>query len=219
VFVGHYSASLVGKALDPSVPLWVLLLAAQLVDVAWVVLVLLGIERLTLDPTLASNPLVLEHMPYTHSLAGTVVWAALAAALVVRTPVLGGTVRGAAIAAAVVLSHWVLDLLVHRPDLTLLGPEPRLGLGLWDHPLAAFVLEIGVLAGAAAFYARRRTLGPAARRALAVGVGALAFLQAVTVLGPAPDSVTALVLTTFTIFIAVAYGAARAERRLRRVRT
>ncbi len=82
MFVGHYSASFLGQTLAPRVPLWVFLLAAQLVDVAWALFILLGVERFHLDPSLASNPLVLEYMPYTHSLVGTVAWAGLAAAVV-----------------------------------------------------------------------------------------------------------------------------------------
>src|SRR5690606_33674329 len=67
MFVGHYAPALVAKAVEPRVPLWALFLAVQLVDVAWALLVLLGVERAHLDATLASNPLALDHMPFTHS--------------------------------------------------------------------------------------------------------------------------------------------------------
>src|SRR5689334_6249769 len=117
MFVGHYGASFLGKAAAPRVPLWVLLLAAQLVDVAWAVFILLGIERFHLDPSLPSNPLVLEHMPYTHSLVGTVAWAALAAGLVAASARFGDGRRAAVVTALVVASHWALDVLVHRADM------------------------------------------------------------------------------------------------------
>jgi hypothetical protein len=66
----------------------------------------------------------------------------------------------AAIAGAVVLSHWLLDLLVHRPDLTLFGRPPLLGFGLWDHPWVEIPLELGLTFGAFLWYVRR-TDGPA----------------------------------------------------------
>ena len=214
MFVGHYSASFVGKAFAPRTPLWALLLAAQLVDVAWAVLVLLGIERFRLDPTLPSNPLVLEHMPYTHSLAAGLLWAIAAGAVVLALPRVGGTLRGAVAVGLVVLSHWVLDLLVHRPDLTLTGGEPKLGLGLWNQPTLAFALEVLLLAGAAGFYTVKARVTEAERRAVVRGVALLIALQTATTLGPLPPSTTALVMTMLATFLLIAWATAQAERRL-----
>lgn len=213
MFVGHYSASLLGKAVAPRVPLWVLLLAAQLVDVAWAIFILVGIERFHLDASLPSNPLVLDHMPYTHSLVATVGWA-LAAGAVVAVTARGDALRAAAVTGLVVCSHWVLDVLVHRPDMTLVGSEPRLGLALWNQPLLAFVVEIACLVGAAAWTATRPHVGIAERRALARGVGILVVLQIFTLLGPVPPSPTAMVLSVLATFVLVTWAAARVERRL-----
>ena len=213
MFVGHYSASFLGKALAPRVPLWVFLLAAQLVDVAWVVFVLLGVERFHLDPTLPSNPLVLDHMPYTHSLLGTLAWAAAAAAIVAARPRFG-TARAALAVAFVVCSHWVLDVLVHRPDMTLFGGEPRLGLALWNWPLLAYGTELALLAGAAAFSVTHRRVGADERRAIARGVGGLVVLQTLIVFGPLPPSPTAMVFSGLASFLGVTWVGARLERRL-----
>jgi len=215
VFVGHYSASFVGKTFAPRVPFWVLLLAAQLVDVFWALFVFAGIERLHLDPTLASNPLVLDHMPYTHSLLATLGWAVLAALVVSALPQLGGR-SSAWIVAAVVASHWALDVLVHRPDMTLLGVDRPFGLGLWNHPFVAFVIEVAALSGAAAFYAAHRRISDAERRTVLRGVGVLLAIQTFTVLGPVPTSVPGLVLSTLTTFLVVTWAGGRMERRLGR---
>jgi membrane-bound metal-dependent hydrolase YbcI (DUF457 family) len=214
MFVGHYSASFVGKAYAPRVPFWVLLLAAQLVDVAWASFVLLGIERFHLDPSLPSNALVLDYMPFTHSLVATLAWAGLAAVLVSARPDFA-TGRAARIVALVVCSHWLLDVLVHRPDMTLWG-EPRFGLALWDRPVLAYVVEIGCLAGAAAFYATSGRVGADERRLLVRSVAALVLLQTFSVLGPAPTAPTALVLTTLGVFLVIPCVAARLERGLAR---
>ena len=212
MFVGHYSSAFVGKAFAPRVPLWVLLTAAQLVDVGWAVLVLFGIERFALDPALPSNPLVLEYMPFTHSLVGAVAWGVLGGAIVLAIPRLGGTLGAALVVGLVVVSHWLLDLVVHRPDLTLFGGEPKLGFALWNLPLVAFAVEIGLLVAAAALYANRC---PAPiRRVVARGVVLLVVLQTVTMLGPVPPSTTALVVSMLVTFSALAWAAARAERRL-----
>jgi hypothetical protein len=212
MFVGHYSASFLGKAAAPRVPLWVFILAAQLVDVAWAIFILTGIERFHLDPTLPSNPLVLEHMPYTHSLVATLAWAALAAVAVAAAGY--GSGRAALAVAAVVTSHWLLDVLVHRPDMTITGSEPKLGLGLWNQPTLAFALEILFLAGAAAIYTTTARPDEKTRRAVFRGVLVLIALQTATMYGPIPPSPTALVLSVLTTFIVVTWLTARAERAL-----
>jgi hypothetical protein len=79
MFVGHYGPSLAAKALDKSIPLWVLFLAVQLVDIFWAIFVLLGIEKVRIVPGItATNPLDLYYMPYTHSLVAAVLWSILA---------------------------------------------------------------------------------------------------------------------------------------------
>lgn len=212
MFVGHYSAALAGKALEPRVPLWVMLLAAQLVDVAWVLLVLLGVEKLRIDPALPSNPLDLYHMPYTHSLLGTGVFAGAAALATLRLPGLGGVRRAGLAVAVVVASHWLLDLLVHRPDLTLWGTSPRLGLGLWDAPAAAQLLELACLVAAATLYGVRLGRRGRALLPLAAGVGALALLQLIAPSWPIPPSPAALVLLLLLVFATVVFVGWRAER-------
>ena len=212
MFVGHYGASFLGKAAAPRVPLWVLLLAAQLVDIAWAVFILLGVERFRLDPTLPSNPLVLEYMPYTHSLLGTLAWAALAGAAVIALLPRIGTARAAVVTGLVVCSHWALDVLVHRPDMTLAGGEPRLGLGLWNRPLLAYLVEIAFLVGAAAFSLAQRDSGTHERRAVMRGVGALVVLQTLSVLGPLPPSPAIMVVSLLATFLLIAWAGARIER-------
>lgn len=212
MLVGHYSSAFVGKAVAPRTPLWVFFVAAQLVDFAWAFLVLAGVERFALDPTLPSNPLVLEYMPFTHSLVGSLAWAGLAAVVVARVGALGGSWRAGVVVGAVVLSHWVLDLVVHRPDLTLAGGDAKLGFALWNHPIAAFVVEIALLAATAAFWASRPGVSPARHRAITRAVGVLILLQTATTLGPLPTSTTALACTLLATATALAWAAARVER-------
>src|SRR5690242_6177777 len=121
MFVGHYGPGFAIKAVRPAITLWLLFIAVQLVDVAWSMLILLGIEKARIVPGItASNPFDLYYMPYTHSLAAAILWSVAAGAL---SKVLLGLRKwsSAAWIGAAVFSHWVLDWLVHRPDLPLYG--------------------------------------------------------------------------------------------------
>ena len=182
MFIGHWAASFAAGAASERAPrLGTLFIAAQLVDWAFFVFVLLGIEHMRIEPGItALSPLDLYHMPITHSLLGTAGFAAAYGLIVwigLRDRVAG------LITAAVVLSHWLLDLLVHRPDLTLDGYPPMLGLGLWNHPWIEIPLELALTFGAFLWYVRR-TSGPA------IGPIVLALLllamQAFSWFGPPP---------------------------------
>jgi hypothetical protein len=205
VLAGHYSAAFLAKAAAPRTPLWLLALAVQLVDVLFSVFVLLGVERMRIDPSLPSNPLVLEHMPFTHSLAATAAWAGLAG-LAVRGRL--GTAAAWAVAAAV-SSHWLLDLVVHRPDLTLFGVGPKLGLGLWNFPAAAVALELGLLGTSALACLRTGALPARSRR----GVLALAAVQLATLAAPPALGTSGVAVGLLVLVVAVAWGARRIEPR------
>lgn len=155
MFVGHYGVSFAAKKYEASIPLWALFVAVQLLDVAWAPFVLLGIEKVRIVPGItASNPLDLYYMPYTHSLVAALLWSAAAFAVwrLVR-PRAGMT--AALIVAVAVFSHWVLDFVVHRPDLPLYDNSAKVGLGLWNLPALAFGLEAALLLGGAWLYLLR----------------------------------------------------------------
>lgn len=184
MFVGHYAAAMAAKAIEPKAPMWTLVAAAQLVDIGWSAFIIAGVERASVDPSLPGSALVLEHMPWTHSLPMALVWAAGAALLVkllLRLPLWASAVVG-----LTVLSHWLLDWLVHRPDLELWIGGPRVGLALWNYPVPEQAIEIGLLAVCgAAWAASRKTLGRFAWPAIAF-IGFLVALQIVAMLSPQP---------------------------------
>jgi hypothetical protein len=180
VIAGHFGLAAAVKARAPAVPLWALMLATQWLDVVFVPLYLLGVEGLEpLDPARpGAYGQAIIHADYTHSLLGALLLSAL----------LGGLAafrygrRGGGVLALVAMSHWALDLVVHRGDMPLLpgdlGHLPRLGFGLWRLPGLAAAVELAlVLIGAAAYWrAARRVAGrdPAlGRRANLCGAGVL----------------------------------------------
>lgn len=209
MFVGHYSASFALKIIRPQVPLWVLLLAAQLVDVGWGLLVLAGIEKLRVVPGfLAGSPLDLYFMPYTHSLVASLIWS-IAAGLLYRAWQRRQDGVAAIVVALAVASHWLLDLLVHAPDLPLYGDQHKLGFGLWALFWPELLLELALLWGAVVLYARRCPQYAARVRVLAA---VLTAMQLAHSFGPVPPSGAAVAVAALLVFVAVAWGGARVER-------
>jgi hypothetical protein len=145
MFVGHYGVSFAARRLDRRVPLWVWFVAVQWMDIVWSVLVLLGIEKLRIVPGFTqANALDLYYMPYTHSLPGSIVLSfALGAIVALFIP--GNRATTVLVVAAASFSHWVLDLVVHVPDLPLYDNAAKVGFGLWRHVILSFPLELIVL--------------------------------------------------------------------------
>ena len=213
MFIGHYSAAFAAKAAAPQLPLWLLFVAVQAVDIGWAVLVLLDVEKLRIVPGItASSPLDLYYMPFTHSLPATLVWAGAAYVLYrwlsSEHGATGAAAGAAPVVALAVASHWVLDLLVHRPDLPLWDDAAKVGLGLWNYPAVTFVLETSLLL--ATVILCRRAI-PAAR-VLFGFCGALVVIQSLVMFGPMPTSASGVVTTALVLFIMLAFAAARVER-------
>ena len=205
MFIGHFAPALAVRALSDKTPsLGTLFVAAQLVDIAFFVFVLGGIEHLRIEPgATAMNALDLYHYPYTHSLLGSLVWAlgfGAATGLLLRNAVAGIW------AALVVASHWILDLVSHRPDLTLAGDGSRFGLGLWNLPVAAIAVELTIIALGFWWYLRRTT-GPVVPALVLAGV--MASFQAFNWFGPEPAAADASFIGTglaaFAVVIVFAY--------------
>jgi hypothetical protein len=147
-------------------------------------------------------PFDLYHMPYTHSLIGAALWAAACFGVVA---VHQRNLRVGVLAGLVVLSHWLLDWVVHVPDLTLDGTPPKLGLGLWNYPWIAMPLELALTVGAFLFYVRR-TRGPAGPPVVLLAV--LLLLQAVNWFAPHPAAAGPFLYLQALIAFAVLTGVA-----------
>lgn len=141
MFIGHAAAAFAAKKGAPGAPIALLTGAAYLPDLLWPIFLLLGWEQVRIVPGItAMSPLDFVSYPITHSLVTTIAWGVLLA-LVVQKITKNGQI--AAWACAMVVSHWVLDLLVHRHDLPLWPGGHKLGFGLWNAPAVAIPLEIG----------------------------------------------------------------------------
>ncbi len=153
---GHFGLAAGIKKIAPRLPLWSLLLATFFLDVVFLFFAVAGLEKIApLDP---ANPNAyggsLIQAYYTHSLVGALLISAIAG-------LLAGWhwgKRGGYVIAGVVFSHWILDLIVHRPDLPILpgnaGNLPLLGFGLWQYPTVSAIVELALVIGGTWFYYR-----------------------------------------------------------------
>jgi len=213
MFVGHYGVAGAAKPTAKHVPLWVFFVAVQWLDVVWSVLVLVGIEKLRIVPGFTqANALDLYYMPYTHSLPGAAALsllfgAAIALAYRQRYIATFGIVSAAA------FSHWLLDLVVHVPDLPLYDDAAKVGLGLWRHVALSFPLELVLLIAGTWMYARAVPAATAkARAAPWAFVVLMAALQVYVNFGPPPPSERMMAILALTLYVLLAAIAAWVER-------
>ena len=208
MFIGHWAPAMVAATHKDAPSLLILFIAAQLVDWAFFLFLMFGVEGMWVTPGISvMNPMDLHHMPYTHSLLGSVLWAAGFGALVFA---FSRNRTAAVITALVVVSHWFLDLIVHVPDLTIAGSPPKMGFGLWNYPAIEMPLELAITFGALWLYARKAKPKSAALLTLAV---VMLVLQAINWFGPVEPEVTLgtslLALFAFGLVTLAAWWTAR----------
>lgn len=153
MFLGHFGVGFGAKKVAKRISLGTLFLAAQFIDLLWPTLLLLGVERVRIAPgATAVTPLLFEHYPVSHSLLAVCGWGILVGAIYF---LIRKQRRGAVILGLLVVSHWLLDLLVHQPDLLLYpGGGTALGFGLWSSLPATLILELLLFAAGVWLYAR-----------------------------------------------------------------
>jgi len=155
MFIGHYGPAVWdtqrghGK---PLIKLWEAFLAVQAMDLVAGVMVMFSIEGTRM---VGDTPIF--HVPWSHSLLSSIV-IAIAAGLIYKLFRKHAGRKEFIVIALLAFSHWVLDLIVHRPDLPLYpGAEDLYGFALWNFPWIAFALEAGLLAGAFLFWQKVTT--------------------------------------------------------------
>jgi len=205
MFLGHFGVGFGAKRLAPRTSLGTLFLAAQFVDLLWPTLLLFGIERVAIVPGITRvTPLDFEHYPITHSLLLAIGWGvgfALVYGIIRRYR------RGAWICGAAVVSHWLLDLIVHRPDLPLYPGGPLAGFDLWNSLPATLAVE-GLIFGAG-FWLYAQGTRARDRMGSVTLWGLVAFLivtYAANLFGPPPGNVEAIGWVGQAQWLIVAWG-------------
>ena len=192
MFIGHFGAGLAGKKAAANPSLGTMFLAAQLLDLVWPIFILAGIEKVKVVPGIsAATPLDFTYYPYTHSLLMVLVWS-FAFGMIYYF--IKKNLRGALVLGLLVLSHWILDLLVHIPDLPLYpGSTIKAGFGLWNYPTIAVILEALIfIAGIYLYLSATKTKNRTGTIAFWTMVVFLSVIYVMNIFGPPPPSVEAI---------------------------
>lgn len=207
MFLGHFGLGFGAKKAVPEVSLGTLFIACQFADLLWPTLVLLGIERLEIEPgATRMTPLNFVSYPYSHSLLMLCVWGV--AFGVIYAGIRRSRLRAAAALALLVVSHWVLDVVTHRPDMPLtVSGSTRLGLGLWSSVRGTLAAELIAFLVGFVLYARSTV---ARDRVGSIGLWSLVLFMVVvyaaSVFGPPPPSPRAVAWSAQAMWLLVVWG-------------
>jgi hypothetical protein len=141
--VGHFAAGMIAKRFDPKLSLGTCVFAAILADLLWCIFMMAGIEQIELKAGPgAANYFEPHNIVWSHSLLTNVVWATVLAGAYYFCR---RNIISACLLFTLVLSHWVLDVVAHKPDMPLApGVESLFGLGLWTNIPATIIVEGGL---------------------------------------------------------------------------
>ena len=193
MFIGHFGVGFAAKKFTKRTSLGTLFLATQFIDLLWPFFVILGIEMVAIDiGNTAFTPLDFIYYPFSHSLLGVLIWALLFGAVYYF---IKKDLKTSLILGILVLSHWILDLITHRPDLPLLiGSDSLLvGLGLWNSVIATIIIEgIIFIAGVYLYIAITKAKNKVGAYSLWSLLIFLAVIYLSNLFGPPPNSVDSL---------------------------
>lgn len=206
MFIGHFAAGLAAKRIAPRPSLGTMFLAAQFIDLLWPILLITGLEQVEIEPGItAANPLNFTSYPYSHSLLAVLGWSLLVggAYYAIRKHLWSSLVVG-----SLVMSHWVLDLLAHRPDLPLLPwSDVKVGMGLWNSLPVTILVEGSLFVIGAVLYFKATTALDTKGRYLPWGLLVfLAVMHGVNLFGPPPPSVEPVGYLGLLMWLLVAWG-------------
>jgi len=205
MFIGHFGIGLALKRADKTLSLGLLFAAVQLPDLVYSVTLLTGVEKVGF--VAGSNPLtsIQYFYPYSHSLLATLLWTGLAALIVFIAPLKSSLPKRktALVMAMAVLSHFILDAIVHNPDLDLLGNEIyKIGLGLWNYPFASYLVEaILLLLGLWIYLKSTKSESLSGKFGLPILSVILLVLNGINTFGPPPTSTINFAVTMLVVYL------------------
>lgn len=206
MFIGHFGVGFAAKRVDRRPSLGTLFLAAQFLDLLWPVFVLIGLEKVAIDPgNTAFTPLDFFYYPFSHGLLSVLFLSIIFGAVYF---IFKKNLRTSFVLGALVLSHWVLDFIVHRPDLPLIpGSDIKVGLGLWNSVILTILVEGFIFIGGAYLYMKTTR---AENKKGSIGFWSLViFLIVVYVLniiGPPPPSANAVAMVAMSQWLLIIWA-------------
>ncbi len=207
MFAGHIGAALAIGRVERRVNIGAFVFAALLLDVVLWLFILFGWEIVTIPGNFAATHQPAFVFPYSHGLLAAIAWSLLAGvATYLWYPQLGaGRYRAAALVGMVVFSHWLLDVLVHIPELPLVGESSaKVGLGLWQIMPIALVVEAFIALAGLWLFLGGAILSRGKKLWLSVlALATLAFTIAGMTVAPPPPSVTAMASSSLVTIVIV----------------
>ena len=153
---GHLGLGFAAKRVAPEAPLWSLLVATEVLDFLFFAFQTAGMENMAVITTSTKTGFQIVTpgwTPWSHGLVMSIVWSVLGAVIAY---LFLKNYRSSIVIGLLVFSHWVLDFIVHIPDLPIFFTDsPLLGLGLWASGpglIISGILEVVLLAGGIAIY-------------------------------------------------------------------
>lgn len=206
MFLGHFGAGFAAKKIDKTASLGTYFMAAQWIDLIWPIFLLLGIEQAVINPGVSEvTPLEFVYYPFSHSLFGVIVWAVVFGSVYFM---IKKKFKTALILGLLVISHWLLDLLVHIPDLPIFpGESVKVGFGLWNSFAVTLLLEVLILGlGVFLYYRATKAKNKIGTYSLIVLIIFLTGIYILNLIGPPPPSVEAIAYVGNAQWLFVLWG-------------
>ena len=207
MFIGHFGVGFAAKKVVKKTSLGTLFLASQFVDLLWPILLILGIEKVEINPVNTGlTPLNFVYYPFSHSLLAAIVWAFIFGLIYY---LIKKDLGSAIWCGLLVPSHWILDLIVHRPDLPLWPGHgsPMFGLGLWSSIYGTIIIEVGIFLVGVYLYSKttepKNKTGSISLWILVIFLLPVYFMN---IFGPPPNSIDAIGYVGLSQFILIAWG-------------
>jgi membrane-bound metal-dependent hydrolase YbcI (DUF457 family) len=146
-------------------------------------------------------PLDFVHYPFSHSLVAVVIWGVLFGLV---HYILRRNVKHALLLGPLVFSHWLLDAIVHRPDLPITPwTDIRIGMSLWN----SVIFESALFVGGTVLYARAtRRKTTSIRWGFWALIGFLAVVYVMNLAGTPPDAVEPIAIVGLSQWLIVGWA-------------
>jgi len=206
MFIGHFGAGFAAKKIDNKPSLGTLFFASQFIDLLWPIFLLIGIERVIIDQgNTVFTPLDFIYYPFSHSLIGVLIWAILFGLVYFSFK---RNFKSSVLLGALVISHWILDLITHRPDLPIVpGNDFKVWLGLWNSVILTLLIEGFIfLAGAYLYIKSTKAQNKKGKIGLWSLIIFLIIIYAINVFSAPPPSTEAIAVAGLFQWAIVAWG-------------
>lgn len=207
MFIGHYGIGFMLKSRFREIPLWLYFILVQFIDLVAFILVFFGIEKAAYRES--TNPFLRNELflPYSHSLAGSLILSVLVYVFFIKTK----NRTWAMYAVLAVFSHWIIDLMVHTPDLSIIPGSVNAGLGLWHYPWISYGLEIILVAAGWIILKYRNIYSWLLLSVLFAGFTGMIFSSEPELVRDEPTLRALVLLVSNIIFIILAYDSEKKQ--------